>query len=60
MGLIEINRDISHNQLRLFGGLLFLFGPGAETFIRRYFSLLSLALVVLVVLGFLVLPFVLR
>ncbi|MEE8449600.1 MAG: VTT domain-containing protein [Thermodesulfobacteriota bacterium] len=44
----------------LVGGLLFLFGPIAETFIRRYFNLLSLALLVLVVLGFLVLPFVLR
>jgi membrane protein YqaA with SNARE-associated domain len=44
----------------LVGGLLFFFGSRAETFIRRYFNLLSLALVVLVVLGFLVLPFVLR
>ncbi len=29
MALIEINKDLSHNQLRLFGGLLFLFTAGA-------------------------------
>lgn len=41
----------------LVGGLIHRFGPGIQTFIERYFNLLAVVLVILIVVGFVVLKY---
>lgn len=44
-------------RFMLVGGLIYLFGPGIQKFIERYFNLLALAFTVLLILGFGVIKF---
>jgi membrane protein YqaA with SNARE-associated domain len=43
----------------LVGGLIYVFGPGIQSFIDRYFNLLATAFTILLVAGFLIIKYVL-